>query len=148
LANFVEVIGGRKSQHHYAYSIVDFCIGKLMPRMQTLDITIKFTRLKDAMGYCLSQDKRTFEIEVDSRACLKEQLRTIAHEMVHVKQYARGELGSELSTWYNKSYNTDKVDYWERPWEIEAHGWELGLFINWTIREELNHKTWTTIPLA
>jgi len=34
-------------------------------------------------------------------------------------------------------------DYWDRPWEIEAHGREVGLFVRWAEKEDLAHKRWT-----
>ena len=37
----------------------------------------------------------------------------------------------------------DKDDYFERPWEIEAHGRELGLFVRWAEANQLGHLKWT-----
>ena len=50
---------------------------------------------------------------------------TTAHEMVHVKQYAKGQLitkprkngKSPLNYWLGK---LNKKDYYNRPWELEA----------------------------
>ena len=50
---------------------------------------------------------------------------SIAHEMVHVKQLARGTLshtikrGKEIMFWRGKKID---LPYLERPWEIEAYG--------------------------
>jgi len=115
-----------------------------MPRMHTLDITVKLTSPKGAMGYCLElDDNRTFEIEVDRNMRLRKLLETIAHEMVHVKQYARRELHPVHDTWCGKTYNPKKVSYWDLPWEIEAHGREVGLFVRWAEQENLGNKRWT-----
>jgi len=115
-----------------------------MPRMKTLDITVKLTSPKDAYGYCLElDDKRSFEIEVHRGLRLRTLLETVAHEMVHVKQFARRELHPSMDTWYGKTYNPKKVSYWDLPWEIEAHGREVGLFIRWAEQEELGDKKWT-----
>ena len=55
----------------------------------------------------------------------KQTLISLAHEMVHVKQFARGELKDYLRIdavkWKNKTYNLSKVKYWSCPWEKEAH---------------------------
>ena len=56
--------------------------------------------------------------------------------MVHVKQWARGELkdvmkGYSLCKWKGKVFDTDKVEYYDAPWEIEAFGREYGLYIRW-----------------
>jgi hypothetical protein len=142
----ITVIGGKPNQRKYVESITEFCIKTLMPRMRTLDITIKLKTLKGAYGYCLETDtNRTFEIEVHRDLKLRTLLETVAHEMVHVKQYARRELHPVHNTWCGKTYNPEKVSYWDLPWEIEAHGRETGLFIRWC--EENNYSApWTQIP--
>ena len=140
----IRITGGTKNQKKYARSMVKFCIKTLMPRMETLDITVKLKNPKGAMGYCLElDDNRTFEIEADKKLRLRKLLETIAHEMVHVKQYARRELHPVHNTWCGKTYNPEKVSYWDLPWEIEAHGREVGLFVRWAEQEKLGDKKWT-----
>ena len=140
----ISIKGGTKSQKKYVRSMVEFCSKTLMPRIHTLDIAIKLTSPKGAMGYCLElDDNRTFEIEIDRNMRLRRLLETVAHEMVHVKQYARRELHPVHNTWCGKTYNPKKVSYWDLPWEIEAHGREVGLFIRWAEQEKLGNKRWT-----
>ena len=140
----ISIKGGTKSQKKYARSMVKFCIKTLMPRMKTLDITVKLKNPNGAMGYCLELDNnRTFEIEADKKLRLRKLLETIAHEMVHVKQYARRELHPVHDTWCGKTYNPKKTSYWDLPWEIEAHGREVGLFVRWAEQENLGNKAWT-----
>ena len=73
-------------------------------------------------------------------------METIAHEMVHVKQYSKGELidmsRSGQTKWQNVPVNK-QTNYWDQPWEIEAHGKELGLFIRWAEDSELSSQSWT-----
>ena len=142
--NQIETIGGTARQRQYARSIVEFCIKNLMPRMRTLDITIKLCKPDGALGYCLEADNnRTFEIEIDKTQPLRALLETVAHEMVHVKQFARREMHPSKDEWYGKTYNPKKVSYWDLPWEIEAHGREVGLFIRWAEYHKLADKKWT-----
>ena len=58
-----------------------------------------------------------------------EMIKTFFHEMVHVKQYIKGELvsgiGKRPSRWKGKE--VDK-SYFESPWEIEAFEHELIMF--------------------
>ena len=140
--NIITVTGGKPRQNRYVESMVQFCIKMLMPRMKTLDITVKLCSPKGASGYCLAEDKRTFEIEVDRTLRLRRLLETVAHEMVHVKQYARDELHVDYANCWKNDFYT-KTDYWDCPWEIEAHGRELGLFIRWAELHKLGHKKWT-----
>lgn len=152
----IEVKGGSKSQKQYVTSIVNYCIKKLMPRLD-LDIIVKLTDLskQNVYGYCNADPEgdaarldrpRTFEIEIHSKLKLRRLLETVAHEMVHVKQYARGELyqGSRVNKhrWQGKWLDKDP-DYWDQPWEIEAHGRECGLFVRWAEQEELSNNKWT-----
>jgi hypothetical protein len=72
-------------------------------------------------------------------------IKVLAHEMVHVKQYAKNELGKDLALarggkglrivtrWQGKYWtpNTKEDEYWDAPWEIEAYGREVGLHHKW-----------------
>lgn len=153
----VTVKGGSASQKKHAKSLVEFCVRKMMPRMKdSLEITVKLKKIKeDVYGYCMSDPEgdavrsdrpRVFELEIDKNLRLRKLLETIAHEMVHVKQYARGELyeGSRVNKhrWQGKWIDKDP-DYWDQPWEIEAHGREAGLFIRWAESAKLGDKSWT-----
>jgi len=142
----VNVTGGNKTQRTHAKSMVEFCIKTLMPRMLTLDIEVKLCKVDNALGYCLELDnKREFELEIDKTQSLRRLLETVAHEMVHVKQYARRELHPADDVWMGKTYNPEKISYWDLPWEIEAHGRECGLFIRYCEEHKLSHKKWTQI---
>ena len=71
----------------------------------------------DAYGLCYSFDNRNFIIDI----CLySDWLSTLAHEMVHVKQFSTGELATDMTRWKNRN-NVDDLDYWDQPWEKEAH---------------------------
>ena len=148
--NYIEITGGKTRQQDYARSMVEYCINKLMPRMKTLNVDVKLTKLKgDANGYCLRDTPRDFSIEVDHTQGLRTMLETIAHEMVHVKQYAR----SEMTDWiiedkfykWKGDFVPEATDYWDLPWEIEANGREVGLFVRWAQDNGYAKKAWTQI---
>jgi hypothetical protein len=77
---------------------------------------------------------RNFTIRIDANSARNSTLITLAHEMVHVKQFARKELvelkSNTLFRWYGELYG-EEVHYYEQPWEIEAHGREYGLYYMW-----------------
>ena len=57
-------------------------------------------------------------------------LKTLAHELVHVKQYALGELKWRDAGLLYKGVNHNPenlMEYFETPYEIEAYGREKGL---------------------
>ena len=153
----INIFGGKPHQHKRIKSIIEFCHKKLMPKMHDIEIDVKLRKFnpnEDACGFCLSVDgprpdrPREFEIEIDSSMKLRRLLETVCHEMVHVKQYARGELYESerqaMHRWNGEWLNKDP-DYWDRPWEIEAHGRELGLFLRWVEQQELGKQKWTKI---
>jgi len=64
-------------------------------------------------------------------------LRTLAHELVHVKQYVMGELSYRTHgmVWKKVTYAPDNIfEYFETPFEIEAYGREKGLLVAFLAR--------------
>lgn len=105
--------------------------------------TIRFTAKIDEYGFASVEDVNTqnkpreFLIEIHPGIGVKNILSTLAHEMVHVKQYINGELNEEMSTWKGRKVNSDKIDYWVQPWEVEAHGLEQGLIYKYVVLNQL-----------
>lgn len=153
----INVKGGTPTQKKYAKEITWFCVYKLMPRMKNLviNIHIKSFGKDDTLGYCLPDDNadeqrpREFNIEINKTARLRRLLETVAHELVHAKQFARGELYWSSIKGQNRWQgqwlsNTRKAvkDYWDNPWEIEAHGRECGLFVRWAETQGYANRKW------
>lgn len=54
---------------------------------------------------------------------------TLAHEMVHVKQFAKGHFCVEDGqTWWRGRWYGEDTPYYDRPWEIEAYSKQELLF--------------------
>tara|TARA_B110000503_G_scaffold48925_1_gene79427 strand:+ start:1434 stop:1910 length:477 start_codon:yes stop_codon:yes gene_type:complete len=152
----ISIKGGTKSQKKYVRSITKFCVKKLMTRMDSLELNIRIRSFgkanEDCYGYCLATDDadparpREFNIDVNSKLKLRLLLETVAHELVHVKQFARGELYQSSVTmkhrWQGKWYKRTP-SYWNQPWEWEAAGREAGLFVQWCEAERIGHLKWT-----
>lgn len=107
----------------------------------SLNVVLKRKMDDDASGYCVMLDKdrnyKEFEIELDKKVNINEILKNLAHEMVHLKQYALGELSdgfihARATRWQSGHFDDQKIDYWDQPWEIEAYGRELGLYSRFT----------------
>ena len=151
---YIQVRGGSKSQKKYVRSMIEYCVAKMMPRMQNLEFTVRLKNFgkDDSWGYCIPTDyadscrPREFEIDINKQAKLRRLLETVAHEMVHAKQFAKGELYESSRThkhrWQGK-WLTKDPNYWDQPWEIEAHGRECGLFIQWAEAHKLGKRKWT-----
>jgi hypothetical protein len=129
----IYVQGGTKNQRKYAYSLADYVCNKfdISP-----DIEIYFRRLTNdhSLGGCVQIDKGEYEVDLKRSMRMRDMLTTLAHELVHVKQYEFGELDHDAER---------EFDYWDKPSEVEAHGRETGLFIRWCEQEQLSHLAWT-----
>lgn len=71
---------------------------------------------------------RYFEIELRKSRSIRTIITTLAHEMVHMKQFAKGELAIDTDRWHKDYIDTDKVPYTELPWEKEARSMERTLY--------------------
>lgn len=72
-----------------------------------------------------------FVMAIRSKLTLTQTLQTVCHEMVHVKQFARGILANCQESgdlvWRGKRYSRDS-DYYTQPWEVQAFSKEILLF--------------------
>jgi hypothetical protein len=92
------------------------------------------------LAFCMWNDHnirpKSFEIEIDAKLKKNELLKAVAHEMVHVKQYAtcqvRDLIRENKTKWEGSTYkvnNAGSEEYWFSPWEVEAYGKEAGLYV-------------------
>jgi len=97
--------------------------------MKYVEIEIIIFDKLSAGGYIHSYDERRprcFVIELYRFKRTIEIFKTLAHEMVHLKQLAKEEIkpryykNSHEIYWRGVKYND--VSYWDQPWEIEAYG--------------------------
>lgn len=125
----------------------NFFASKLMHKnlVKNLTINIIFGDLGSDKGYGYPEHEedrvpRDFNIDINAKFSHSMYIKTIAHEMVHVKQYAKGELRDlekpPKVKWKDKLYASDDLNderYWLAPWEVEAYGFEVGLIKLWNI---------------
>ena len=137
--------GSTKSVRTLVATAVEWYAEKLMGKrlMSGLEINIKLTRTllkKDNMeGSAIWEDEycrrpKVFTIELDSTCSIRNILITLAHEMVHIKQWAKDEMYEYCHTpalvrFKGEKMHMDEINYWDYPWEIEAYGRQLGLFV-------------------
>lgn len=114
----------------------------------TVEVIFKNDLYKDYKQYgnCIWEDQNhrpeEFTIEIEPKQKRQLLLNTLAHELVHVKQWAKGEyyqLQRERNVFKFNGQRVDvaKVDYWDHPWEIEAHGRAIGLVVQWANKNKL-----------
>ena len=100
----------------------------------------------DAGGFCdyeIDRDgnPREFTIELLRTRKKINMFKVLAHEMVHVKQHAKGEAKDKfkkdkyITLWFGEKYDDD-TSYWDQPWEIEAYGLENSLVAKFLVEHD------------
>ena len=101
-------------------------------------VNLRFQKIGDAWGICDHHDvgikPREFTILINSELTdVKDIITTVAHEMVHVWQYAIGKLRdyeAPVHRFEDGLYDAD-MSYRDMPWEIEARRLEKVLYRLW-----------------
>ena len=129
-------------------------LAKMSVRIEFHDDLYKHTKM---LGSCIWEDTHfrpyEFTIELETKQSLISLLNTLAHELVHVKQMAKGEFfeltqknkdKTKIYKFNGKTYNPNKIKYLDQPWEIEAVGRSINLIIEWCVSE--NKDLYSFIP--
>lgn len=72
------------------------------------------------MQAILSRAGKTNMYTLHLRSDITDIIPIICHEMVHLSQYYRGDLSLKGTTFSWKGMEYNNINYWSRPWEIEA----------------------------
>jgi hypothetical protein len=94
-------------------------------------------QVEGANGMASPITDKLFTMVLSSRIDCEKLIEVIAHEMVHIKQFAHGETNETLSKWKGISIDSDAIDYYLHPWELEAYSLETGLWTKFAVKEEL-----------
>ena len=80
------------------------------------------TELIKKKKHSVKKEKKLILMQLESKLKIGRLIEVIAHEMVHVKQTVRGQLASRGVSlfWRGKKVLCSKINYYDRPWEIEA----------------------------
>ena len=102
---------------------------------ESLHIHVEFIELlENEYGYCNSEDEsnKTFLISINKNLTPEQTLLVLAHEMGHVKQYAKHELKDYVyggrTKFQDKIFEKASVGYWQSPWEKDARKIERKLY--------------------
>lgn len=139
------ITGCNKEKKLLLTNAVDFfcekLLGKRMANGVMVDIEVR--KKFEFKGECINEDmtrrSRWFTIVLRDEDPI-EMIKTLAHEMVHVKQHVRNEIGKKhvilkkdslivLTEWNGSIWKPrpGEDEYYDSPWEIEAYGKEIGL---------------------
>ena len=110
-------IKNRKKYEAFACDVIN----ELLPRefKREIDIHVRFAKDIGACGWCHLEDEDLIAIEIDTLYDADEVAQTLAHELVHAKQYIRGEINGDMTRWMKQEIVGD-LKYKDQPWEVEA----------------------------
>jgi|TARA_B110000908_G_C10235971_1_gene443335 hypothetical protein len=141
MEKFVGVVGGNKYQREIVQRVANWCIHELLPNHRKVEVVITLKNLvSDGVeGWCMEQDDRLYDIEVEKNLNIRDLITVVAHELVHVKQYVK----KEMVDYYDKKAQARKIRwkktaygygtaYERQPWEKEA----------FRLQEVLAEKMW------
>ncbi len=140
----INVYNASEKLENYTINAVEFAMAKFfnLDELEDISVDVDFTDL-DVEGHCIDAGDGDFSIEVKKDLPMREKMIVLMHELVHMKQHIAGELdfggliidkdGMKCKTtmWMDEEVDENSIDYFDRPWEIEAFGRQLGLFIRW-----------------
>ena len=137
----------RKLVEIAAWYYAEKLMGKRLINNLELNIKLRRNMFKDenTEGTAIWEDEsyrpKEFTIEIDCGSKIRNMLITLAHEMVHIKQWAKGEMYEYAIPgkvrFMKTKYDMNDLNYWDYPWEIEAFGKQLGLFVRFCEKADI-----------
>lgn len=115
---FIHVSGGTRREKELITEVAYWAQKKLLPRIRKMELIITVKKL-DIYGDVLNCEDRLFEMRLNRGMNLYDIISTVCHEMVHIKQYIKGELDACGSRWKSRKV-PDKTAYADLPWEKQA----------------------------
>lgn len=120
--NITGRIAKKKQIELFVYNVMQYLIPRLK-RQVGIDITIVSKCDGNNSALCWG-DKDGVEIEIarqsfDYKFTLDEMMLNLSHELVHAKQFIKGDLHPNLNRW--KRIDFSNVPYSRTPWEKEAY---------------------------
>ena len=116
----------------------DYFMQELLPtrKVNNTFLEIRFLKMtSDFNGFCQIHDDednfyspKSFSIDMNGNLSLKDMIETLAHEMVHMRQFRNKELCyREAFTKFNGIAYSINMPYKKQPWEKEAYKLEKKL---------------------
>ena len=136
-------LGNKSYIYHFGYgyskkrckSITTWFINKYLPRHKlTIDIVHRSLLKDDCYGFLDATSysrPRDFTISLHSKMKDIDYVKTLLHELVHLKQWVEGTLTLKSGRTYYKGVNVSDIKYYEQPHEIEAFKLQEELYIQY-----------------
>jgi len=146
----IRTTGLDKLQQKLAKRFIRWTMKKFFPRSYytfsikikgSNDLLEKYEMYADCMYDSVGVRPKEYTIRIDNTLDPEMFIKTLAHELTHVKQWGKGEMKTyernfKVTRWHERKIRHDLINYHDMPWEIEAHGREHGLFAQFIENDE------------
>lgn len=132
-----DVKGGTKRERKIVEDAFLFAMKELMPRKKNLDVEFTIRKFdEDADGWHLFVDRGEHEIDIRKGLSDADLATVVFHEVVHLKQYERGQLKDDgfVKSWNGEEYIyvfSTVDEYKQFPWEEEAYRVQEEMYTKW-----------------
>jgi hypothetical protein len=118
--------------------VASWFLNKFFPRHKiTVDIVHRGLKREGANGYCDIVDKkyrpRDFLIELDTYMDEELYIKTLLHELTHLRQWVAGSLRVRYGKLCYSKEPVEKYEYWHQPHEIDAREQEETLYLEYLL---------------
>ena len=131
----------------YGYSkrtcedVASWFLNKFLPRHKIyVEIVHRGLRREHVYGYCdyvgETYRPREFLIELDTHMCEELYIKTLFHELTHLRQWVVGSLRQKRGKMYYGKDCMEDYEYWYQGHEIEAREQEETLYLEYLIDKQ------------
>ena len=118
--------------------VTSWFLNRFFPRHKiTVDIVHRGLKRESVYGYCdvvgETYRPRHFLIELNTHMDQELYIKTLLHELVHLRQWVVGSLRLRSGKMYYGKECMEDVDYWHQAHEIEAREQEETLYVEYLI---------------
>jgi hypothetical protein len=116
--------------------VTSWFLNKFLPRHKIhVEIHHRGLKREHVYGWCdvigETYRPREFLIELDTHMNQELYIKTLLHELVHLRQWVTGTLRAKRGKRYYGSVNVEELDYDDQPHEIEARTQEGTLYLEY-----------------
>ena len=124
----LSISGGNLKQRKHVERAVRFCLDMLIPSTRAIKLKIELKKMHDFGSVVATSDYNGFDMELNKKQSLGMLLKTVMHEMVHVKQSIKKEWTTYYSKCYWKGVDHTDTSYSQQPWERQAYRMQNKLY--------------------
>jgi hypothetical protein len=120
--------------------VASWFLNKFLPRHKIeVEILHRGLKREHVYGYCdyvgSSYRPRDFLIELDTHMSEELYIKTLLHELVHLRQWVVGSLRVRYGKMCYCKEPVEKYEYWYQPHEIEAREQEETLYVEYLLEK-------------